>query len=160
LLRQVEKSIDIFESKTNGFATGLFLFDNAPSHQHRAGDALSAHKMPKWPNDGWTHRKDGPHMHNRTFGSNNTSQEFYYPPDHPTMPGWFKGMETIIKKHNLWHSDGLNAQCDGFKCVPGRTDCCCRCLHFCQPDFMAQKSQLEEYITARGHICNFYPKFH
>ena len=25
---------------------------------------------------------------------------------------------------------------------------------------MAQKSELEEFITMRGHICNFYPKFH
>jgi hypothetical protein len=42
LLKQIKKSIDIFESKTNGFVTGLFLFDNDPSHQCRAGDALSA----------------------------------------------------------------------------------------------------------------------
>ena len=33
LLRQVEDAIDIFEAMSNGFATGLFLFDNAPSHQ-------------------------------------------------------------------------------------------------------------------------------
>ena len=25
---------------------------------------------------------------------------------------------------------------------------------------MAQKSELEEFITMRGHICDFYPKFH
>lgn len=31
---------------------------------------------------------------------------------------------------------------------------------FTQPDFVLQKSQLEEHITARGHICDFYPKFH
>jgi hypothetical protein len=61
-MQQVEKAIDIFESKTNGFATGLFLFDNAPSHQRRADDALSAQKMPKQPNKGWTHQKDGPRM--------------------------------------------------------------------------------------------------
>ncbi|KAG1878843.1 hypothetical protein F4604DRAFT_1923522 [Suillus subluteus] len=33
LLKQVEHSIDILEDKTNGFATGLFMFNNAPSHQ-------------------------------------------------------------------------------------------------------------------------------
>ena len=32
LLQQVENAINIFEGKTHGFATGLFLFDNAPSH--------------------------------------------------------------------------------------------------------------------------------
>src|SRR5271168_5622877 len=31
---------------------------------------------------------------------------------------------------------------------------------FTQPDFVAQKSQLEEYITSQGHICDFYPKYH
>ena len=41
LVLEVDKAIDIFEGKTNGFATGLFLFDNAPSHQKRAQDALS-----------------------------------------------------------------------------------------------------------------------
>jgi hypothetical protein len=47
LLQQVDNAINIFESKTNGFATALFLFDNAPSHQRRAPDARSARKMPK-----------------------------------------------------------------------------------------------------------------
>ena len=36
-----------FEGKTGGKAQGLFLFDNAPSHQIRAANALSARKMPK-----------------------------------------------------------------------------------------------------------------
>ena len=42
LLAQVDKAINIFEDRTNGFATGLFLFDNAPSHQKHAANALSA----------------------------------------------------------------------------------------------------------------------
>ena len=33
-------------------------------------------------------------------------------------------------------------------------------LLFYQLDFMAQKLELEELITTRGHICDFYPKFH
>lgn len=39
---QVDKAIDIFEGLTQGWAQGLFLFDNAPSHQKRALDAISA----------------------------------------------------------------------------------------------------------------------
>lgn len=89
-----------------------------------------------------------------------SSQLFHHPENHPTMPGWFKGMEEIIKERHLWPTTGLNAQCDGFKCVPGRTDCCCRRLLFTQPDFVAQKSRLEEYVISRGHLCDFYPKFH
>jgi len=154
---QVDKAIDIFEGRTNRFATGLFLFDNALSHQKHTDDALSSQKMPKGPNNGWTH-KGGARMRNGTFCGQ--TQEFYFPEDHPTMPGWFKGMEVIIKEHGLWPAEGLNAQCDGFKCEPGQTQCCCCCLLFTQPDFVFQKSQLEEFVTSRGHICDFYPKYH
>ncbi|KAF8150120.1 hypothetical protein B0H34DRAFT_791403 [Crassisporium funariophilum] len=69
-------------------------------------------------------------------------------------------MENIIWERGLWNSQGLNAQCEGFKCAPGKTDCCCRRLLFTQPDFIVQKSHLEEFITSRGHICDFYPKYH
>ncbi|KIJ42811.1 hypothetical protein M422DRAFT_170581 [Sphaerobolus stellatus SS14] len=124
LLKQVEKAIDIFESKTNGTATGLFMFDNAPSHQKCAPDALSARKMTKNPCEGWTHHKDGPRMHPGVL-SDGSLQSFYFPNDHPTMPGWFKGMEFIIQERKLWPSSGLNAQCPGFKCEAGQTDCCC-----------------------------------
>jgi hypothetical protein len=47
LLQQVDKAIDIFEGLTKGSAQGLFLFDNAPSHQKRAPDAISARNMVK-----------------------------------------------------------------------------------------------------------------
>ena len=164
LIKQVDLAIDIFESKMNGTATGLFMFDNAPSHQKRAPDALSSRKMPKGPNKDWVHKKNGPRMWNGYFRPQNTPQEFYFPEDHSTMPGWFKGMELIICECDLWplqpSSKPLLAQCEGFKCEAGRTDCCCCRILFCQPDFTAQKSHLEEFITARGHICDFYPKFH
>ena len=158
LINQVDKAIDIFEGRTKGFVTGLFMFDNAPSHQKRSDNALSARKMPKNPSKGWTHRKGGADMRNGSFNGEN--QSFYYPEDHPTMPTWFKGMENIIKERGLWPNEGLNAQCEGFKCEPGQTDCCCRRLLFTQPDFTSQKSQLEEFVTSRGHICDFYPKYH
>ena len=87
LLRQVDNAIDIFEAKTNGFSTGLFLFDNTPSHQRRAPDALSARKMPKNPHATWWHHKDGPKMRVTNFGVNNMPQDFYFTGDHPMMPG-------------------------------------------------------------------------
>ena len=88
------------------------------------------------------------------------TQSLYWPEDHPGMPGWFKGMEQILRERNLWPEQGLRAECEGFKCPPGQVNCCCRRLLFNQPDFVNQKSQLEEYITSRGHICDFYPKYH
>ena len=42
----------------------------------------------------------------------------------------------------------------------GKTDCCCRWLLFTQPDFVNQKSHLEEFITSRGHIYDYYPRYH
>lgn len=87
-------------------------------------------------------------------------QSFYFPEDDPTMPGWFKGMEQIIQERGLWPETGLPAECSGFKCPEGQTNCCCRRLLFNQNDFISQKSQLEESIERRGHICDFYPKYH
>ena len=39
-----------------------------------------------------------------------TPQDLYYPDDHETMPGWFKGMEQIICEQGLWPDCGLNTQ--------------------------------------------------
>jgi hypothetical protein len=152
--------IDVFEGKTNGFATGLFLFDNAPSHQKQAPDALSARKMPKNPHPTWTHHKKGPKMRTTRVGEDQRVQDLYFEHDHPTMPGWFKGMEIIIRECGLCPEKGMNAQCNSFKCVAGKTNCCCCRLLFTQPDFVVQKSHLEELITSCGHICDFYTKYH
>lgn len=87
-------------------------------------------------------------------------QLFYFPDDHPSMPGWFKGMEQVIRERGLWPAEGLNAQCPNFQCSPGCTNCCCRRLLFSQPDFIDQKSQVQELVESRGHLCDFYPKYH
>jgi hypothetical protein len=124
LIKQVDKAIDIFKDQTNRFVTGLFCFDNVPSHQKHADNALSAQKMPKNLSQGWMHRKGSVQMWNMTLVDGQT-QELYWDPDHPTMPGWFKGMEQIIQEHGLLPNGGLLAQCEGFKCEPSHTDCCC-----------------------------------
>ena len=76
-------------------------------------------------------------------GSDKISQHFYFPDDHPEFPGWFKGMENIICKYGLSPNEGLKAQCDGFKCISGHTNCCFHQVLFCQPDFCLQKSHLK-----------------
>ena len=115
-----------------------------------------AHAEPK---EVWTPHPDGPQMRNGTF-ANGDGQALYFPEEHKTMPGWFKGMEVIIREHGLWPEGGLPAQCPGFHCPPGRIDCCCRQLLYMQPDFLNQKSQLQELVEKRGHLCDFYPKYH
>ena len=54
--------------------------------------------MPKNPHATWTSTKGGPKMRNGWYmkGTDKISQEFYFPDNHPEMPGWFKGMEIII----------------------------------------------------------------
>ncbi|KIP02071.1 hypothetical protein PHLGIDRAFT_79674 [Phlebiopsis gigantea 11061_1 CR5-6] len=97
LLHQVEKAIDIFKEKTNRFINGLWLFDNAPSHQKHAPNALLARYMRKSPLATWV-PKGGACMRYGKYvaGQTEVSQDFYYHDDHPTMPRWFKGMEQII----------------------------------------------------------------
>jgi hypothetical protein len=41
-----------------------------------------------------------------------------------------------------------------------RRNCCARRMLKTEPDFAAQKSQIEEAIERRGHYCLFYPKYH
>ena len=100
-------------------------------------------------------------MRNGTL-PNGDPQPFYFPEDHPSMPSWFKGMEIIIHERGLWPEGDIEllAQCLGFRCPPGRADCCCRRILFLQPDFISQKFQLQELVESRGHLCNFYPKYH
>ncbi|KAA1476290.1 hypothetical protein DENSPDRAFT_784809 [Dentipellis sp. KUC8613] len=157
MLKAVDNAIDIFEARTDGRATGLFIFDNATIHTKRADDALSASRMPKRPNKGWTHRPGGPKMRDARF-SDGSPQPLYFPDDHPTMPGWFKGTEQILRERGLYPASGLSASCK--KCPQDRKDCCCRRVLYFQPDFAGQKSALEELCEARGHLCDFYPKFH
>ena len=155
--------MDIFEDKTHGFKRALFLFDNATSHQKRGPDAPSARKMVKNPKSGWTPRPGGPKMRDSVL-PDGSIQSFYFTDDHLTMPGWFKGMKVVLEERGLFrlrdNGKPLNGECKDFKCAKGATDCCCRRILFNQPDFTCVKSHLEEVITARGHLCNFYPKFH
>ena len=69
-------------------------------------------------------------------------------------------MEQILQEHGLWPETGLIAECPGFKCPPDGENCCCCSTLFNQPDFVSQKSQLQELIERCDHLCDFYPKYH
>jgi len=93
-----------------------------------------------------------------------TPQSFYFPDDHPLYPGWFKGMEQIIREWGLWPTNGLRCKCPRFKCLQRKgqlqPNCCCRRILFTQPDFTSQRLQLQEFIKSRGHLCDYYLKYH
>ncbi|THU79841.1 hypothetical protein K435DRAFT_696926 [Dendrothele bispora CBS 962.96] len=95
---QVDNAIDIFEAKSGGTMTALFLFDNATTHTKRAPNALSARKMPKGPHSHWP--APGVRMRDGKL-PDGSPQSFYFDHDHPTMPGWFIGSENIIKQRGL-----------------------------------------------------------
>jgi hypothetical protein len=164
VLKQVNWAIDIFKSKTKGQCTGLFMFDNAPSHQKQALDALSAVDMPKNSNPGWTRKKCGVKMQNGWFVNRQNQcidQPLYFLDNHLVHPGAFKGSKQILIEQGLWPARGdLQAVCKGFKCKPGATSCCCQRLVFNQPDFVLQRLVLSKLVEQCGHICNYYPKYH
>jgi hypothetical protein len=176
LIRQVNRTIEIFEAKANGLAQGLLLFDNAPSHLKRAPDAISARKMvksefyyyyvvlsyqcPQDPKRLWTHDPKGPRMCDGLNPLTGGPQSFYFPDDHPNYPGWFKGMEHIIRERGLWPEGGLPAKCAGPKRPEGQTSCCCWHLLYTQLDLMSQKPLLQEHIKSHGHLCDYYPKYY
>lgn len=136
----------------------LAMYDNATTHLRRPADGLTAYKMVLRPHATWTAKKNGVKMRDGTL-SDGTRQSFYFPDDHPTHPGWFKGMKQILVERGKWQQQ-MRAECEGFKCAEGATDCCARRVLFNETDFIAQQSALQEAFAARGHICDFYPKFH
>ncbi len=90
------------------------------------------------------------------------SQSFYFCDDHPTSPGFFKGMALILEERGLKLQAKKQAECPKFKCTDtsASATCCCHWILFNQPNFLAQKPQLVELVESQGHLVFFYPKFH
>ncbi|KAF9504372.1 hypothetical protein BS47DRAFT_1374400 [Hydnum rufescens UP504] len=94
-------------------------------------------------------------------------QSFYFSDSHKSA-GQFKGMAVILQEHGIPVDElKLKAQCGkgGFKCwfttLPtGSNPCCCWKALYDQPDFIAQKSIIQELIEAHGHGMTIYAKFH
>ncbi|KIJ36425.1 hypothetical protein M422DRAFT_179409 [Sphaerobolus stellatus SS14] len=156
LCAQTELAIELFETHFPlGNVIAAFGFDNAPGHQKRADDALSARHMPKFPKK-WLGKK-GKKMRNGVL-PNGHPQNFYFPDDHPQLPGYFKGMKIILEERGLVNEGKLNAECEAFKCANTNAPCCCCRVLFNQPDFKAQKPAIVELVEDSGHITFFLPK--
>ncbi|KAJ3560170.1 hypothetical protein NP233_g11010 [Leucocoprinus birnbaumii] len=101
-------------------------------------------------------------MENAFF--NGKEQAIYFPDDHPTHPGQFKGMEQILWEQGyiVTGNHFKKAQCGtSFKdCPADSTDCCCRWLLYNQPDFLAVESRLEKFAWEQGYKVLFLPKSH
>ena len=86
-----------------------------------------------------------------------------FPADYPIdeLRGKAKGMKQILQERGLW-KDGLLKTCKdkGCKTDPKQLDCCAQRILELQPDFMAQKTLLEEIAENNHQKIIFYPKFH
>lgn len=160
----------------------VFVYDNATTHKKRPDNALCARNMPKAStkpgskpfgvdipvlgDDGkplcdasGKVQKTRVQMEMAKL-DDGTPQSLYFD------DGRFKGMEVILQERGY---DGIQkkpdakallAQCNKFKCPPGRTDCCCRRLLYTQPDFQNVPSRLERDLSLQGIQVLFLPKFH
>ena len=131
LMAQVAQTIDIFE-RVHPSATGLFLFDNTPSHRKIHDNALNADRMNVGPGG------KQPKMRDTVWDGG--VQKLV---DNCGTP---RGMRVVLEERGV-DTTGMKAKemRDALK-------------HF--PDFKEQKTILEEYIEQRGHLCIYYPKFH
>ena len=84
------------------------------------------------------------------------SQPMILPADHPTAPGKPKGVKLVPQECGLWRT-GLWLECQ--KPKQCSTDCCAKTILAKQPNFLAQKSSVQEVIEDAGHLCIFLPKF-
>jgi len=153
----INYAIPIFEAIYSD-AIAVFAFDNSTNHGAMPEDGLNAAKMNVNPGG------KQPRMHSTYFGSNNTLQLMVFPSDHPQYPNEAKGMWQILIEKGLW-KEGLKGDCNlckgkGKRVDPQRVDCCMHRILSLQPDFIAQKSKLQNEIEKRGHKCIFYPKYH
>ena len=162
---QTVEAVNAFEIMAPG-CVAVFCFDCSTGHTGFAPDALNANvllvgdfsdakKIPSPSRKGWFLRDGKRVEQDMNVDTPSGIQR--------------KGMESILKERGLWRN-GLIGHCKtcasesarGFQGLAddGRRNCCMRKILLNEPDFLEQKPLIEEYITSRGHICVFYPKFH
>ena len=137
-------AIPIFEACFPG-CQALFAFDNATSHAIFSPNALIANHM----NLGPAGKQEKLRSTSYFREGIRYDQDMIFPSDYriPELREEAKGLRDILRERGLWPEKGL-------KLKEARE------LMSQQPDFLAQKGQLEEIIVAAGHQIVFYPKFH
>ncbi|KAJ7061410.1 hypothetical protein C8F01DRAFT_1057921 [Mycena amicta] len=173
ILAQVTRAMDILDRDyTEDRHT--FAYDNATIHTARAPGALSALGMTLGSSWNFNKSKDSDgvahcvRMRDAQF-KDGAPQQLY------RADGCFKGLKALIqerraKGHDLPDPNAINPatgkkyhlQCDtsSFKCRNSRNTKCCLRKMYSEPDFMNQKSLLEEHCEKRGYSVIFFPKFH
>jgi hypothetical protein len=152
LMEQMKDAVDIFESQHPG-KQALFVFDNSSAHASLPPDALKAFEMNK--SDGGKQRK----QHDTVIPATNPTVEQRGKAQKMTLPdGRQKGLQRVLEERGFKVSK-LRAKCSPI-CPIENENCCMARLLSQQDDFKNQPSMLENYVSSRGHLCIFLPKFH
>jgi hypothetical protein len=160
-----EKIIPAFEAKHDPQEyQALIMVDNSQGHSAYAADALWVTLMNLGPGG-----KNVPQMRDGWFTRDGEKiiQSMVMPEDHQTDPGKPKGIRQVLVERGLWWP-GMLLLCQAKKgqsveegkCHPEATNCCATRTLSLQPDFLEQKSLVQETIEELGHLCIFLPKFH
>ena len=165
LAQVIDKAIPDFEAQFPG-CQAVVAFDNSPDHLKYAEDALRVSEMNLEP--GGINKKT---MRN-TFVLDSRELNGGYIQLMTLPSGIPKGLRLVLIERGLWPNNQTNfrTQCSvptkngkGTKsnpqCLQGG-NCCARALLASQPDFKAQKPQLQEAIEQAGHLVIFYSAFH
>ncbi|RIA88243.1 hypothetical protein C1645_695321 [Glomus cerebriforme] len=126
-------------------AIAVFAFDNSTNYGTMAKDGLNAFNMNLNPGG----KKS--YMYMTYYKPNQTPQSIVFLHDHPKFPNQPK--DNLLANCKLCKGKTKVADANRINCYV------CRIL-LLQPDFLVQKSQLQEKIKKHGHKCIFYPKYH
>jgi hypothetical protein len=130
------------------------MIDNSQGHSAYAEDTLLISRMNVGPGGKQARMRNGWFIQD----GQNVSQPMIFPSDHPgNYADQPKGIKTILAKQGIVRP-GLCGKCK--KCEFESESCCLKRILENQPDFLAQKSLVQEVIEAAGHMCIFLPKFH
>ena len=129
-LKQVDSALDVFDDRFPGI-TGIFLFDNAPSHRKYPPDGLNPANMNVYPGGKQAIMRD-------TIWDGN-AQKMVLPDGTP------KGMKMVLQERGIdvkgLNADRMREKLNEFK------------------DFSTQKTLLG-LVHTKGHICLYLPKYH
>ncbi|RPB06435.1 hypothetical protein P167DRAFT_497654, partial [Morchella conica CCBAS932] len=139
----------------------VFFFDNAPSHNAWAKDALKASSMNLRPGGKAPDMRDGWYID--SISGIRVPQSFNFAFDDFTVSEYWrgkpKGLKVILQERGLWQ-DSLKHKCKAICDTLASGACCAERLMSIQPDFKDQTSKVQQLVTERGHLAIVYPKFH
>ena len=170
LIAQMERDLPMIEERYPKDEYDIvFAFDNSMTHHKRPPDGLDASLLPL--KDGG---KNAPKMRDTTFVN---SRGETIAQRMQNAKGEQKGLKSILEERGLWDTS-MRLQCTMCKEGVPHSERQARypalengsriftvrcCASYClsqQPDFLAQREWLREWIEDRGHSLIWYPKYH